>query len=155
MASERHHRTFADRSSVVPHRLDSDTKRPGTGSPRLEHLEHRPVELAAVPGLVGDVVPAAVADAEAPGEVPQGPAEAGLLDLFERVVHPGEDEPVRRHVMQPNSPTITPTPLASKSFQGLITSRAIVSRVMYLSSFVLSGQIGSGQLSSQLAHDAL
>src|SRR5579883_2653522 len=55
----------------------------------------------------------------------------------------------------PNSPTITPTPRASKSFQGLTTSRAIVPRVTYLPSFCRSGQIGSGQLSSQLTHDAL
>src|SRR5205823_9327087 len=68
-------------------------------SPRLEHLEHGPVELAAVPVFVGDVVSAAVADAEAAGEVPQGPAPAGLLDLLERVVHPGQDEPVGREVM--------------------------------------------------------
>ena len=55
-------------------------------STRLEQFEHGPVELAAVPVFVGDVESAAVADAEAAGEVPERPAPAGLLELFERVV---------------------------------------------------------------------
>ena len=107
-------------------------------SPRLQQFEHRPVELAAVPVFVGDVIPAAVADAEAAGEVPECPAPAGLLELGERVVHPRKDKPVRRLVVARR--TRRPSrrrPWPRSSFQGLISSRAIVARTTYLPSFCL------------------
>ena len=101
-----------------------------------------------MPVFIGDVIPTAIANAEAACEVPQGPAPASSLELRQRVVHPRQGEAVGCLVVDPEFADHHAHALGLELFQGLISSRAMVARTTYLPSFFLSGQTGSGQLSS-------